>query len=67
MPADEETMKRRYRELLDLMPLTVAIAGLPASEGNFNFNTEQMEIRANTLATAFKHARQLAREVVTHS
>ena len=29
-PNDEETLKRRYREFLDLMPLTTAIAGLPA-------------------------------------
>lgn len=66
MPADEETLKRRYREFLDLMPMTITIAGLPTSEGSFNFNAEQMEIRANTLATAFKFARQLIRDAVTH-
>jgi hypothetical protein len=62
---DEETLKRRYREFLDLMPITIAIAGLPASEGAFNFTADQMEIRANVLATAFKHARQLVRDAVT--
>lgn len=67
MAVDEEIMKRRYREFLDLMPLTIAIAGLPTSEGAFNFNTEQMEIRANVLANAFKFARQLVRESVTPS
>lgn len=67
MAADEETLKRRYREFLDLMPLTIAIGGLPTSEGAFNYNAEQMEIRANTLATAFKHARQLVRDAVTQS
>ena len=64
MAADEETMKRRYREFLDLMPLTLAIGGLPPSEGTFYFNAEQMEIRANTLAAAFKMARQMAKEIV---
>jgi hypothetical protein len=64
MPADEETMKRRYREFLDLMPITLAIGGLPHSEGTFYFNTEQMEIRANTLASAFKMAKQMVREIV---
>jgi hypothetical protein len=64
MAADEETMKRRYRELLDLMPLTLAIGGLPQSEGTFYFNAEQMEIRANTLVTAFKYARQMAKDIV---
>jgi hypothetical protein len=67
MAVDEETLKRRYREFLDLMPVTVAIAGLPTSEGTFNFNAEQMEIRANVLATAFKYARQLVRESVTQA
>jgi hypothetical protein len=64
MSADEEVLKRRYREFLDLMPLTVAIAGLPPSEGTFNFNADQMEIRANTLIAAFKLARQTVREIV---
>ncbi|HEY1786097.1 MAG TPA: hypothetical protein VGG30_11130 [Pirellulales bacterium] len=63
-PTDEETMKRRYREFLDLLPLTAAIAGLPDSGGTFNFNPEQMEVRAQTLLGAFKLARQLAREVL---
>jgi hypothetical protein len=64
MPADEETMKRRYREFLDLMPITLAIGGLPASEGTFYYNAEQMEIRASTLANAFKLAKQMVREIV---
>ena len=63
-PNDEETLKRRYREFLDLMPLTAAIAGLPESEGTFNYNPEQMEVRAQTLLAAFKVARQMAREVL---
>ncbi len=64
MPPDEETIKRRYREFLDLMPLTMNIAGLPVSESPFNFSADQMEVRAHTLAIAFKVARQLARECV---
>jgi hypothetical protein len=63
--ADEETIRRRYREFLELMPLTINIAGLPASESPFNFSVDQMEVRLATLATAFKLARQLAREAVT--
>jgi hypothetical protein len=65
MAADEETIRRRYREFLELMPLTVAIAGLPLSQPPINFSADQMEVRAQTLHTAFKLARQLAREVVT--
>jgi hypothetical protein len=65
--ADEEAMKRRYREFLDLMPLAISIAGLPPSESPFNFSPDQMEVRTNTLQTAFKLARQMAREAVTGS
>jgi hypothetical protein len=65
MPPDEETLKRRYREFLELMPLTIAIAGLPESQSPFNYSADQMEIRIHTLAIAFKLARQLARESVT--
>lgn len=65
MAVDEETVRRRYREFLELMPLTVAIAGLPESQSPFNFTADQMEVRVTTLATAYKLAKQLARETVT--
>ncbi len=65
MALDEETVRRRYREFLDLMPMTIAIAGLPHSESPFNFSPDQMEVRAQTLTTAFKLARQMVRENVS--
>jgi hypothetical protein len=65
MAVDEETLRRRYREFLELLPLTINIAGLPPSESPFNFTADQMEVRLHTLATAFKLARQLARDSVT--
>ena len=65
MAVDEETLRRRYREFLELLPLTINIAGLPTSDSPFNFTADQMEVRLHTLATAFKLARQLARDSVT--
>jgi hypothetical protein len=65
MAVDEETLRRRYREFLELLPLTINIAGLPKSESPFNFTADQMEVRVHTLAVAFKLARQLARDSVT--
>jgi hypothetical protein len=65
MAMDEETVRRRYREFLELMPLTIEIAGLPDSQTPFNFSPEQMEVRIHTLSAAFKLAKQLAREAVT--
>ncbi|HET6879868.1 MAG TPA: hypothetical protein VFI31_06925 [Pirellulales bacterium] len=62
--ADDEALKRRYREFLDLLPLTVAIAGLPSNLTPRSFTTEQMEARAQVLGTAFKLARQTVREAI---
>jgi hypothetical protein len=64
MAADEETMRRRYKEFLDLMPLAISIAGLPVSDSPFNFSADQMEVRAHTLQAAYKLARQMARDTV---
>lgn len=56
--------QRRYREFLDLLPLTLTLAGLPPSDHGKYYNEEQMELRANTLQRAYKMARSLARDVV---
>ncbi len=67
MSNDEEALKRRYREFIDLMPITLALAGLSPSEGRLSFTTEQMELRAQVLVNAFKIARQTVREAIRAS
>jgi hypothetical protein len=64
MSTDDEALKRRYREFLDLMPLTEAIAGLPVNSGPRSLTHEQMEARAQTLTAAFKLAKQTVREAI---
>ncbi|MBX9789494.1 MAG: hypothetical protein K2Y37_11315 [Pirellulales bacterium] len=64
MSADDEAVKRRYREFLDLIPLTLAIAGLPTSEGNRNYTADQMQARAQVIGNAFRLARQTVREAI---
>ena len=64
MSVNEEALKRRYKEFLDLMPLTIAIAGLPENPGPRSFSSDQMEARAQVLASAFKIARQSVRDVI---
>jgi hypothetical protein len=59
-----EQQKQRYREFLDLLPLTMELAGLPKSEGGRYFSEEQIEARVFTVRHAFKAARQLVRETV---
>ena len=64
MSSDEEAIKRRYRELLDLLPMTIAIAGLPENPGPRSYSNEQMEARAQVFTNAFKLARQAVRDVI---
>jgi hypothetical protein len=64
MSSDDEALKRRYREFLDLMPLTIALAGLSQNEGQRNFTTDQIEIRAQVVINAFRIARQAVREAI---
>ena len=62
--AEVNDQQRRYKEFLDLLPLTVALAGLPPSEhGKFN-TEEQIEARAFTIRHAYKAARQAARDCI---
>lgn len=64
MSLDEDAIKRRYREFLELLPLAVAIAGLPVNMGPRSLTHEQMEARAQVMAGAFKLARQTVREAI---
>jgi len=54
-------LQQRYRQFLDLMPLTLSLAGLPTSETRL-FNEEQIEARAITMRAAYRVARNLAKE-----
>lgn len=64
---EEEAVKRRYREFLDLLPLTIEIAGLPKPDGNRSLTQGQMEARAQVLISAFKLARQSVRDAIRGS
>jgi len=59
-----DRQQQKINEFLRLLPLTAEIAGLPHAEHGRYFTPEQMELRANTLRTAYKAARQLLLEVV---
>lgn len=62
--ADSTDVQRKYREFLDLLPLTLALAGLPPSEHGRYFTADQIESRMFTIRHAYKSARQLARECI---
>ena len=63
MPEPTDT-SRRYREFIDLLPLTLELAGLPRSEQGKYYTSEQIEARLFTVRHAYRGARQLARELV---
>lgn len=59
-PADRQ---RKVNEFLQILPLTLAIAGLPSVEPQKHLNEGQMEIRATAIRNAYKLARGLLLEV----
>lgn len=67
MSSDQDAIQRRYREFLDLLPMTLTIAGLSPAEGARSFTQEQMEARANVINSAFKIARRAVREAIKSS
>lgn len=62
-PASPDRQRQRINEFMQMLPLTLAIAGLPHAQPGQYFNDGQMEVRANALRAAFKHARQVLLEV----
>ena len=60
---DTEKQQQRMREFMQLLPVTVELAGLPHSETGRYFTPEQIEARVITLKHAYKIARQFMVEV----
>jgi hypothetical protein len=59
-------LQQKYRQFLDLLPLTLALAGLPTSEGRL-YSEEQMEARAMSVRMAFRVAKNSVRECLSGS
>jgi hypothetical protein len=60
-----DRQQQKVTEFLRLLPLTLEIAGLPKAEPGRHFNEGQMEVRINTLRTAYRMARQLIIDVAS--
>jgi hypothetical protein len=59
-----DRQQQKVQEFLRLLPLTLAIAGLPEGQPGQYYNEGQMEARSTTIRTAYKIARQIILEVV---
>jgi hypothetical protein len=62
--ATPNDLQRNYKEFLDLLPLTLALAGLPASEHGRYYGEEQIEARMFTIRHAYKAARNITRDCI---
>ena len=57
-------IQRRYKQFIDLLPLTIALAGLPQSEHGKCYGEEQIESRLFTVRHAYKAAQSITRESI---
>lgn len=62
--ANQNETQRKYKEFMELLPLTLALAGLPPSEPGRYYGEEQIETRVFAIRHAYKAAKSLVREVV---
>ena len=58
-----DRQQQKVQEFLRLLPLTLAVAGLPEVEPGRHLNEGQMEARATTIRGAYKVARQIILDV----
>jgi hypothetical protein len=58
-----DRQQQKVNEFLRLLPLTVAIAGLPNVDPGRHLNEGQMEVRATALRNAYKVARQVILDI----
>jgi hypothetical protein len=58
-----DRQQQKVQEFMRLLPLTLAVAGLPEVEQGHHLNEGQMEVRANSIRAAYKLARQVILEI----
>lgn len=58
-----DRQQQKIREFMNLLPLTIEVAGLPSAEVGRHLTEGQMEARATSIRAAYKIARQIILEV----
>jgi hypothetical protein len=61
--ADPQPNVQRLQQFMQLLPLTMEIAGLPRGDAGRYYNDDQMDLRAQAIRKAYKHARSLVKEI----
>ena len=62
-PTADARQQQRMKEFMQLLPLTIELAGLAKVHPDRTFTPDQLEARATSLRLAYKQARALLREV----
>lgn len=57
-----DRQQQKVREFMNVLPLTLAVAGLSQATSGQHFSESQMEARATTIRSAYKMARQIILE-----
>ena len=58
-----DRQRQKINEFMQMLPLTLAIAGMPTAPPGSSINEGQLEARATALRAAFKQARAVLLEV----
>lgn len=62
---ESDRQQQKVSEFMRLLPLTLAIAGLPPAATGGHYSEGQMEARAISLRSAYKVARQVLLDVAS--
>jgi hypothetical protein len=62
-PDTANLQQAKMKEFMQLLPLTIELAGLPKAEPGRQFTEGQMDVRLTVIRNAYKLARQLLIEV----
>jgi hypothetical protein len=61
--AGVEIKLQRMKEFVQLLPLTLELAGLPKAQPAQIFTADQMDLRVSQVRSAYKLARNLVKEM----
>jgi hypothetical protein len=61
---DPKVAEQKAREFMSLLPLTLAVAGLPMTNPGTYLNEGQMDARATAIKAAYKISRQIVQDVI---
>ncbi len=60
-----DRQQQKVREFMNLLPLTLAVAGLSQAEPGKFFSEGQLDARSTTIRAAYKVARQIITEIAS--